>query len=117
MSSNALFGTLACLQDGESTSGRQLSDGCREAGRLATSLKSLEDQVQTLLIKMRDGHSHLVDVRKSVASTEAEACILSASNVGDRGYRKCPALLAEDLWVHPMRDDVWGSEGIEVLKR
>ena len=94
------------IQAGESTtSGRQLSDARREAGKLAKSLRNLEGQVDALLSKIRDGHAAYVDVhaRMNVASRETSS-----------EYR-----LAEDLWCCDAEGepnaDVWGEEGVEVL--
>lgn len=47
-----LLATL--LKGGGSTSGRHLSDGCREAGKLIKFLQDLEDQEGTLLSKIQE---------------------------------------------------------------
>jgi hypothetical protein len=77
----------------------------------------------------------LADVRRSVASTETEVSRLSSNGNGGgaredggggtgavggggvtAGLPPASLALAEDLWCRPLREEVWGPEGVEVLE-
>ena len=108
-SAEGLFSAVARLQEGSSTPGATVDAGCREAGELASSLKQQEEQAETLLAKMRDGQARLVEVRASVAATEAEVASLLPAGA------RAP-VLAEDLWCRPLREEAWGAAGIGALE-